>query len=606
MRRLARFLAVAALAAFGAGILAMSASADHDGYGDGPHNYGPRTYVVTTLAAAGHGSRAAAIEAANAHHYWWHGGRDRIIFDVAGVIEPGSLPPIAGPVEIDATSAPGYATGAPVVELRGAGIGVGLDVTPWAIGTRITGLAVGGFEKGILVRADHTSICASYIGVDLSGIGADPNGIGIEVLSDYDLIGSGDCCDEGNVVSGNNGDGIVVRGSHDHLAGNLIGTDAAGTGPLPNGGAGVRVGPGASATLIGGAGEEGPGNTIAYNGGAGVLVEPGATETTISSNSIFGNGDLGIEVPAGGGATPSPPVLTSFVASSAGTTVRGTFAGEPGSEYILEFFASETCVPSGQGRSLLGSFTVTTDAEGKVGFEAPGLAALPAGAKFISATATGGTSRSTSEFSACLGEPQPEPTIAPRAVIPEPPAAAPAEIVPVNGRTITIEPKGGKVLVRAPGEPRFRPVQELEAIAIGSAVDTTEGKARIASANVEEIPQSAAFFGGVFRVLQARGKTLTTMRLLDAEFESCTSAAAERATASAAGRRGNNHLWGSGKGNFRTEGNNGSATVRGTIWYVADRCESTFFKVNRGVVAVRDFILGRTITLRAGGTYLAG
>ncbi len=606
MRRLARFLAVAALAVVGAGTLAMSASADHDGYGDGPHYFGPRTYVVTTLAAAGRGSLADAIAAANAHHFWWHGGRDRIVFAVAGEIEPGALPPIAGPVDIDATTAPGYAPGAPVVEIRGGGTGVGLDVTPWAFGTRITGLAIGGFEKGIVVAADHTSICANFVGTDLSGSGADPNGVGIEVLSDYDLIGSGKCCDEGNVVSGNSGDGIVLLGSHDHLAGNLIGTDATGTGPLPNGGAGVRIGPGASANLIGGAGEEGPGNTIAYNEGAGVLVEPGATETTISSNSIFGNGDLGIEVPAGGGTAPNPPVLTSFVASSEATTVRGSFVGEPQLEYKLEFFASEVCTPSGQGRSLLGSFTVTTDAEGKVAFEAQELAALPAGAKFISATATGGASRSTSEFSTCLGEPHSEPAPIPRVATPEPAVAAAAEIVPVNGRTITIEPKGGKVLVKAPGEPRFRPVSELEAIAIGSAVDTTQGKARIASADTEEIPQSAAFFGGVFRVLQPRGKTLTTMRLLDTEYEPCTAPAAERATASAAGRGGNNHLWGSGKGNFRTEGNNGSATVRGTIWYVADRCESTFFRVNRGVVAVRDFTLGRTITLRAGGTYTAG
>jgi parallel beta-helix repeat protein len=594
------------LAVLGAGVLAVSASADHDGYGDGPHQYGPRTYLVTNLAASGHGSLADAIAAADAHHYWQHGGRDRIVFAVAGEIEPGVLPPIAGPVDIDATTAPGYELGAPVIEIRGDGTGAGLDVTPWATGTRITGLAIGGFEKGVVVAADHTSICANFIGTDLGGDSADPNGVGIEALSDYDLIGSGNCCDEGNVVSGNRGDGIVVLGSHDHLAGNLIGTDAAGTGPLPNGGAGVRIGPGASANLIGGAGEEGPGNTIAYNGGAGVLVEPGATETTISSNSIFANGGLGIEVPAGGGGAPDSPVLTGFDTSTGGTTVRGTFAGEPASEYVLELFASEACVPSGQGRSLLGSFTVTTDAEGKATFEAAGLAALPAGAKFISATATGGASHSTSEFSACLGEPHPEPTVAARIATPEPAAAAPAEIVPVNGRTITIEPKGGKVLVKAPGELRFRPVSELEAIAIGSAVDTTEGKARIASANVEEVPQSAAFLGGVFRVLQPRGKTLTTMRLLDGEFEPCAAAGAERATASAAGRGGNNHLWGSGKGNFRTEGNNGSATVRGTIWYVADRCEGTFFKVNRGVVAVRDFTLGRTITLRAGGTYTAG
>ena len=55
-------------------------------------------------------------------------------------------------------------------------------------------------------------------------------------------------------------------------------------------------------------------------------------------------------------------------------------------------------------------------------------------------------------------------------------------------------------------------------------------------------------------------------------------------------------LWGSGKGNFRTEGNNGSATVRGTIWLTEDRCDgSTFFKVRRGVVTIRDFDQQQTL-----------
>jgi hypothetical protein len=191
-------------------------------------------------------------------------------------------------------------------------------------------------------------------------------------------------------------------------------------------------------------------------------------------------------------------------------------------------------------------------------------------------------------------------------------AAAANGIEPINGKTVTIEPKTGKVRVMLPGEKKFRPITELESIPLGSTVDATAGKARIASADAVEEVQSAAFFGGVFKVLQSAGKTLTTMRLQSGGFEPCgageTAArrAASRASASAAGRGGGaNHLWGSGKGSFRTEGQNGSATVRGTIWFVADRCEGTFFKVNRGVVAVRDFTDQTTRLLRAGQTFLA-
>ena len=64
-------------------------------------------------------------------------------------------------------------------------------------------------------------------------------------------------------------------------------------------------------------------------------------------------------------------------------------------------------------------------------------------------------------------------------------------------------------------------------------------------------------------------------------------------------------LWGSGKGKFRTDGKYSSATVRGTIWLVQDRCEGTLTKVRRGTVAVRDFKRKKTVTVKAGHTYLA-
>jgi hypothetical protein len=64
-------------------------------------------------------------------------------------------------------------------------------------------------------------------------------------------------------------------------------------------------------------------------------------------------------------------------------------------------------------------------------------------------------------------------------------------------------------------------------------------------------------------------------------------------------------LWGSGKGKFRTNGKYSAATVRGTIWLVEDRCEGTFTKVRRGTVRVRDFRRKKTVTVKAGHTYLA-
>jgi hypothetical protein len=64
-------------------------------------------------------------------------------------------------------------------------------------------------------------------------------------------------------------------------------------------------------------------------------------------------------------------------------------------------------------------------------------------------------------------------------------------------------------------------------------------------------------------------------------------------------------LWGNGKGKFRTNGKYSSATVRGTIWLTQDRCDGTLTTVKRGIVSVRDFKRGRTVSVKAGHSYLA-
>jgi len=44
--------------------------------------------------------------------------------------------------------------------------------------------------------------------------------------------------------------------------------------------------------------------------------------------------------------------------------------------------------------------------------------------------------------------------------------------------------------------------------------------------------------------------------------------------------------------------------VRGTIWFTQDRCDGTFVRVRRGVVAVRDIKRGRKVLVRAGRSHL--
>jgi hypothetical protein len=63
-------------------------------------------------------------------------------------------------------------------------------------------------------------------------------------------------------------------------------------------------------------------------------------------------------------------------------------------------------------------------------------------------------------------------------------------------------------------------------------------------------------------------------------------------------------LWGTGKGKFRTRGRYAAATVRGTLWYQADRCDGTYTQVEEGVVTVLDTVRNKTLIVRVGHSVL--
>ena len=58
-------------------------------------------------------------------------------------------------------------------------------------------------------------------------------------------------------------------------------------------------------------------------------------------------------------------------------------------------------------------------------------------------------------------------------------------------------------------------------------------------------------------------------------------------------------------GKFRTKGRYAAATVRGTKWTIADRCDGTLTHDLTDSVVVNDFVRHKTIVLHAGQSYLA-
>jgi len=211
---------------------------------------------------------------------------------------------------------------------------------------------------------------------------------------------------------------------------------------------------------------------------------------------------------------------------------------------------------------------------------------------------------------------------------PPPPPPPPVKLadlpVPRVGREVNVGPVGdGPVLIAIRGVTAsggrarasqkgltFVPLTEARQIPVGSFLDTKRGTVELVSATGRgSRTQSGRFKQGVFQVLQSRARRangLTELRLKGSSFKSCrTGKRGASARAAGLSRRTIRRLRANARGRFRTRGRRSSATVRGTIWTTADRCDGTLTTVRRGRVVVRDFRRKKTVLVRAGKRYLA-
>ena len=178
----------------------------------------------------------------------------------------------------------------------------------------------------------------------------------------------------------------------------------------------------------------------------------------------------------------------------------------------------------------------------------------------------------------------------------------------VLGRAVAVAPVRGVVRVRLPGAKSFVVLSRQAQLPTGATVDTGSGAIALTTAsNAKGAEQSATFSGAAFSVTQRKGvRPMTELVLRGGDFAGCRRSNARRHFAMAARSRGPvRRLWGSGHGRFRTQGRYGSATVRGTVWLTEDRCDGTRVRVARGLVAVRDQVRRKTVSVPAGHSYLA-
>ena len=236
--------------------------------------------------------------------------------------------------------------------------------------------------RQVWLTGDHNTVIGNLIGTDRTGTVA----LGGSVSAGVDISGSSNTLGApgaGNVISGHGWRvgagfqvGVRLSGGRDNVVqSNRIGTDVTGTRPLPNV-RGIEVAMISFLDLarnsrIGGAGV-GAGNLIAYNMADGIGVNGsaglGVTGVTMSRNSIFANGELGINLSTGfygypatvslndaGDVDEGPnhlqnfPVLASAVDDGTGTTVTGAVDVSVSGAVTIELYANDTLDPSGFG-----------------------------------------------------------------------------------------------------------------------------------------------------------------------------------------------------------------------------------------------------------------
>ncbi len=284
--------------------------------------------------------------------------------------------------------------------------------------------------------ATSNTLEGNYIGVEVTGSNALGNGFsGVVAASDGNIIG-GTSAAARNVISGNGtvgfdptDAGVEIAGANLNLVqGNFIGTDATGTAAVGNIGAGVMIdGEGHNNTI--GGNIAAAANVIANNGKAGVaIIDAGviggdaggpfhATGNTIRLNSIYANKGLGIDLDNDGITANDPqdpdldgpnnlqnyPVLVTAASTGSSVTISGTFNSLPGTNFTLDFYATDTIDAHGnsQGKQYLGSVGVVTDVSGNATINSTFNVAIGSN-KYITATATNESTApygDTSEFS---------------------------------------------------------------------------------------------------------------------------------------------------------------------------------------------------------------
>lgn len=199
---------------------------------------------------------------------------------------------------------------------------------------------------------------------------------------------------------------------------------------------------------------------------------------------------------------------------------------------------------------------------------------------------------------------------------------------PVTGERVVVEVISGDVFIKLPESKRrlmqdapisgFVPLKGIAALPVGTTVDARKGALAMQSTRdgrrigAGGRRQSITIAAGIFQIRQrklkrgSRERIPTDLRLMSAP--GAEAACVKRGTTGPIKGRGRNTVRGltatTEKGLFRIVGAAGISTARDATWATRDRCDGTRTDVGKGRVTVFNRATRKTVTVRAGRSYL--
>ena len=345
------------------------------------------TFVITSEADSGPGSLRQGILDANSGacsapcRINFGAFKNRVL-----TVEPLTLLPdiTANGVGISAEP-PGYAW---TLEISGRKLAAGSGIHFRGVtGGGISGVIINGFPGSGVVIEDsaRVSVGGCVIGLDATGNRPIPNGQnGVTIVHGHDIFINS------STIGGNHGNGIYAVGASDIgfglcIIGKKYLPQGSGETPLPNAGSGIVLVDVQRAQFLG--------NTITNNALGGVVIAGTTTGARVESidlpSVIYGNGLLAIDI-GFDGVTEPRPLVTLAETSNGFMKVKGEVHTTPDTTVAVNIFSADTtgAFGSADAKKALPGANVKSNADGLANFEIRFPMQTDLSGQWISASAT--------------------------------------------------------------------------------------------------------------------------------------------------------------------------------------------------------------------------